>query len=296
MTGTDDKQIVTMPRRGGLGSVELVEVHVRPGAWIAQDTPVFSVLADQGRVKISSTEAGRVLPLLAVGDKVLPGDPLYSLRPNDKTDLQPAPDPHSAPEADKRKLPPFLLRTRNWVRRWAWVVLALGVYLAAARWILPQASGFLPSLSAWSWLGLFIALVAIGYGGFHLLARRGGASGPFLGHSFAAAWAILVMGGVYLQAGGVKPLVQPLVQDVVAGSRTVAGQIATVALQAIPDVPIEVETTPQPDPEILAKEREAAQRQEHIETGRIVYRMKRAAPEEQEATEPDFALPRTANQ
>ncbi|MEM9097255.1 MAG: hypothetical protein AAGC79_01920 [Pseudomonadota bacterium] len=271
MSDSDEKVIVRMPRRGGLGAAELCEIHIRPGQFVGREQPVVSILADGVRITMTTKQAGVVLPLIGHGDLILPGDPLFTLRPGPEMVETTPREQAGAPLAEKRKLPPLALRLRNWVRRWGWVILALGAYVTAARWVLPQISAWIPPLTHWHWVGILIFLLSAGVGMFRVLSWRGGPREQVFGQSIMAAWVILVTGGIYIQAGGV----QALVQDVVTGSRSMATQIATVAYDAIPTVP---EPAPAPLPQLNranAEEPEPeAPRTKPVE-GRVVFRLKR---------------------
>lgn len=69
-----------VPDLGGESEVEVIEVHVAPGATIKVDDPLITLESDKAAMDVPATMAGEVQKLLIkVGDKVSAGSPILEL-------------------------------------------------------------------------------------------------------------------------------------------------------------------------------------------------------------------------
>lgn len=73
------KLTIRMPDNPRLRSVEVVQLHVEPGERVPAGTPVLSLHKRRRDHIVRSPRPGRIVPLVAIGDTVEPGDPLYIL-------------------------------------------------------------------------------------------------------------------------------------------------------------------------------------------------------------------------
>jgi dihydrolipoamide dehydrogenase len=72
---------VTVPDIGDFKDVPVIEVHVAPGATIAQDDPLITLESDKASMEVPSPTAGSVADVkVTVGDKVSQGDLILTLR------------------------------------------------------------------------------------------------------------------------------------------------------------------------------------------------------------------------
>ncbi|MEM8791200.1 MAG: hypothetical protein AAGE80_06255 [Pseudomonadota bacterium] len=269
MLDSEGKIIVGMPAGHELGRAELCEMHIHPGAWVPKGAAVVSVLTETGRLTMRSDTAGVIIPLLSEGDPVAEGDALFTLRPGPKNGSSRRLPDEGAPGMARRRLPAPLLKLRDFTRKWAWPILGIALYLSFARWVLPRLDVWLPELTHWHWLAVLIGLLAAGFVGFHALGLRGGVRGYVIGRSLIVAWVLLVSSGIYLQAGGVRPLVD----DVVTGSRTVATHLATATLGAVPDARV-TEEAQQSQAALAAPPKPAIDRETLLNSDKVIFRSK----------------------
>ena len=79
MSGAGRKLTIRMPDNPRLRGSEVSRLHVDPGMRVAAGSPVLS-LAVRGREhKVRAPRPGRIVPLVAPGDQMTSGDPLYIL-------------------------------------------------------------------------------------------------------------------------------------------------------------------------------------------------------------------------
>ena len=79
MSEAGRKLTIRMPDNPRLRSVVVGQMHVDPGGRVMAGTPVMSLAKKRRDHIVRAPRPGRILPLVAVGDKVEPGDPLYIL-------------------------------------------------------------------------------------------------------------------------------------------------------------------------------------------------------------------------
>jgi dihydrolipoamide dehydrogenase len=96
-----DSRTVKVPDIGDFTDVEIIEVHVKPGAEVAVDDPLITLETDKAAMDVPSPVAGRVEQLLVkVGDKVSEGTAIVGLATSAARHASEADsEPDSAPEA-----------------------------------------------------------------------------------------------------------------------------------------------------------------------------------------------------
>lgn len=187
------KLTVKMPWSRQLQRAEVLEVHQRPGNWVGSDDPVLTFVTQEGRQTVRSVHPGRVVPLVAPGDPLTGGDPLYVLR-REPVRARPRLAPRTNEGAPQKARRPFGAAWRaRWERfgHWAWFVLAVGAYALAARLLIPQLQIVLGSEgpSAWTWI--LAASIGAGITLFGLLATRSALWPRRMTWGLAACWAAL---------------------------------------------------------------------------------------------------------
>ena len=79
MGATGRKLTIRMPDNPGLRSAEVGKVHLDPGARVQSGNPVLTLLNRRKEHLVRAPRPGRIVPLIAPGDRVSGGDPLYIL-------------------------------------------------------------------------------------------------------------------------------------------------------------------------------------------------------------------------
>ena len=79
MGATGRKLTIRMPDNPRLRSAEVGKVHLDPGARVQSGNPVLTLINRRKEHLVRSPRSGRVVPLIAPGDRVNGGDPLYIL-------------------------------------------------------------------------------------------------------------------------------------------------------------------------------------------------------------------------
>lgn len=75
-----DEITIKVPDIGGATHVDVIEILVKPGDEITQDTPLVTLESDKASMEIPASQAGKVLEIrLKIGDKVSQGDDILTL-------------------------------------------------------------------------------------------------------------------------------------------------------------------------------------------------------------------------
>ncbi|MEM7505617.1 MAG: hypothetical protein AAF415_02640 [Pseudomonadota bacterium] len=187
------KLTVKMPWSQQLVRAEVLEVHQRPGTWVRSEDPVLTYVTQDGKQTVRSAHTGRVVPLVAPGDPLAQGDPLYVLR-REPLRARPQPAPRSREGAPKTARRSFgaVWRAR-WERfgHWSWFVLAIGAYALAARLLIPQLQIFLGAEAPVRWIWVLAASIGAGMAFFGFMATRSGSWPRRMTWGIAACWAAL---------------------------------------------------------------------------------------------------------
>jgi len=115
-----DNITVKVPDIGGGSQVDVIEILVKPGDIIQQDTPLITLESDKASMEIPSPFSGKVVDiLLKLGDKVAEGDAILTLVSTDSpaasapveksapiVEAAPAPAPQAVPESTPVKVAP----------------------------------------------------------------------------------------------------------------------------------------------------------------------------------------------
>lgn len=96
-------EAVNVPDIGTDGSVDIIEVHVKPGDTIAEDDPIVTLESDKASMEVPSPKAGEVVSVkVDVGTEVKEGDLLIELKVAGGGE---APAPAASPEKAKQPAP-----------------------------------------------------------------------------------------------------------------------------------------------------------------------------------------------
>ena len=99
MTETVHKLTIRMPENPRLKSADVKSLDIDPGGRVETGTPVMTLTARRRQHLVRAPKPGRVVPLVAPGDTVKGGDPLYVLNIDAEA--------LAAMEADRRALVPM---------------------------------------------------------------------------------------------------------------------------------------------------------------------------------------------
>ncbi len=93
-------EAVNVPDIGTDGSVDIIEVHVKPGDTIAEDDPIVTLESDKASMEVPSPKAGEVVSVkVDVGTEVKEGDLLIELK---VAGVVEAPAPAESPETSRQ--------------------------------------------------------------------------------------------------------------------------------------------------------------------------------------------------
>ena len=96
----------TIPDIGNFDSVEVIEIHVKPGDSINKDDSVITLESDKASMDIpSSVDATVETILLKVGDKVSQGDQIFSYQESSNP-TDPKTNKNEDPVSDSKKVSP----------------------------------------------------------------------------------------------------------------------------------------------------------------------------------------------
>ncbi|MEM7213222.1 MAG: biotin/lipoyl-containing protein, partial [Pseudomonadota bacterium] len=76
---TGRKLTIRMPDHPRLRTAEVGSLHLDPGARVQSGNPVLTLVHRRREHKVRAPRSGRVVPLIAAGDRVSAGDPLFVL-------------------------------------------------------------------------------------------------------------------------------------------------------------------------------------------------------------------------
>ncbi|MCH8552050.1 MAG: dihydrolipoyllysine-residue acetyltransferase [Natronospirillum sp.] len=106
-TGTDEGSVesIKVPDIGTDGSVDIIEVHVKPGDTLNEDDPIVTLESDKASMEVPSPKSGEVVSVkVEVGTEVKEGDLLIELKVAGAAS-SPAPQPKSEPPTPASKAP-----------------------------------------------------------------------------------------------------------------------------------------------------------------------------------------------
>ena len=94
---------IRVPDIGDFKNVQIIEVHVRPGATIKPDDPLITLESDKAAMEVPAPSGGSVAELkVKVGDRVSQGDVILTLQTAAaKGEAAPKAAPAAAPGAAK---------------------------------------------------------------------------------------------------------------------------------------------------------------------------------------------------
>ncbi|MEM8699831.1 MAG: hypothetical protein AAGF44_11695, partial [Pseudomonadota bacterium] len=180
-----------MPWTHKLVRAEVQELHVGPGARVAPEEAVLTLVSAEGKHVIRAAHAGRLIPLVSPGDAIIGGDPLYVLR-REEEPVRREPvirGAEGAPMAEQRPQFAGLVAFADRFGHWGWFVLALGAYGLAARLAIPQLQRLLGDADADFWKSLLAASIGAGVVLFGILAQLGRGWPKRMTWGLAACWA-----------------------------------------------------------------------------------------------------------
>ncbi|MFK7942926.1 MAG: hypothetical protein AB8B85_08465 [Paracoccaceae bacterium] len=88
MSGAGRKLTIRLPDNVRLRGATVGRVHLDPGMRVAEGSPVLTLLVRGREHKVRAPKPGRIVPLVAPGDPVTPGDPLYILNIDEEALVQ----------------------------------------------------------------------------------------------------------------------------------------------------------------------------------------------------------------
>lgn len=229
------KLTVKMPWSQKLTHAEVTELYVRPGDRVEIDDPVLGLATESGRQIVHAAHRGRLVPLVATGDRVDQGEPLYILRLEGATAAQANRNQRvsleSAPVPDRERPPTDWLDLFENFRGWAWFMLACGIYVLAARFVIPYLAVWYPGTSAMDWLKIAIGLSLGGAGLFIALSFRGSLLARRFTMGLAVCWTFLTVGGIEVKTGFTSALL---------GSATMTDHLASAEDDAPAPDPVQM--------------------------------------------------------
>ena len=221
MSEAGRKLTIRMPDNPRLRSVVVGQMHVDPGGRVMEGTPVMSLEKKRRDHIVRAPRPGRIVPLVAVGDKVEPGDPLYILH-IDEAALAEAKKSKNAlvpteqakwssgvtpdlirPIARGRKRPPKPKPQAGtlggFAARWGKPVLAIALYVLACFALLPILHAFAGEASTPILAAMCAGVLAFGALIYFLYRPDQGAAPRWTVRMVAASWVGLAGAAIFYQ-------------------------------------------------------------------------------------------------
>lgn len=171
------KLTIRMPDNPRLRTAEVGDIHIDPGLRVRVGAPVMTLVSRRREHMVRAPRPGRIVPLVAKGDQVSGGDPLYILNLDEAALAESNRDARALVAVDRekwtgavgadpinptvRQRPQSTDRLRLLAAQWAKPALAIALYVLACFALLPILNAFGRDASP----GLLVAM-AVGCIGF----------------------------------------------------------------------------------------------------------------------------------
>lgn len=206
MSEAGRKLTIRMPDNPRLRSVEVAQLHTDPGERVLAGTPIMSLHKGRRDHIVRTPRPGKVVPLVAIGDKVEPGDPLYILHLDEQAMLEQnraeraliaqeqarwsdgiTPD-KIEPIARSRKKARPESRLKRFAGAWGKPILAVALYVLACFALLPILHTFGEGASVPTLVAMCVASVLFGALIYYLYAPDAGPGPRWVVRLIAASW------------------------------------------------------------------------------------------------------------
>ncbi|MEM7058334.1 MAG: hypothetical protein AAF557_12145 [Pseudomonadota bacterium] len=201
------KLTIRMPDNPRLRSAEVGKLHLDPGARVRVGSPIMTLISRSKEHMVRAPRPGRVVPLVAPGDEVSGGDPLYILNIDEKALAEAKRNEREVVAVEKAKwaegLTPEVIEpvmrqraeraARSYdftglVSSWAKPALAIALYVLACFALLPILNAFGRDASMGTLIAMCIGCILFGAVIFHLYAPDSGWWPRWTVRLVAASW------------------------------------------------------------------------------------------------------------
>ncbi|MEM1162255.1 MAG: biotin/lipoyl-containing protein [Pseudomonadota bacterium] len=226
------KLTIRMPDNPRLKSAEVARVHVDVGNRAQVGSPIMTLVARRREHMIRAPRPGRIVPLVAPGDKVQPGEPLFILNLDeaalaevnrDQNALVPIEKTRWTPPAEPEVIEPVArMRAANdvdWsgLRVWGKPILAIALYVLACFALLPILNAFGQNASPWLLGGMVAGCIAFAYVIFRLYAPDSGVWQRRTVRLVATSWLGISLVAIFSQARAPEEISIASLSDSVLG-------------------------------------------------------------------------------
>ncbi len=201
------KLTIRMPDNPRLKTAEVGKLHLDPGARVRVGSPVMTLVSHRKEHMVRAPRPGRVVPLVAPGDQVSGGDPLYILNIDEKALAEAKRNEREVVAIEKAKwaqgltpevIEPIMRQRAPSVQQsidltgvmasWAKPALAIALYVLACFALLPILNTFGRDASTTTLIAMCVGCVLFGAVIFHLYAPDSGVWPRWTVRLVAASW------------------------------------------------------------------------------------------------------------